>query len=170
MNFCNPKIQQIFEKNFNWNIASSINIFFWRVTLDRIIKKIDKHFFFSFHIIFFFSLSKPQKLSTRFQTATKINYKLAALSSFANVKRSRTFNISDVQETQSMTIGKNNFSVLTKKYFFHEIRNNLFITFFPWNYRKLKNFTKTRQNKTHWTRFRSQFHHKFTKKFQYKFQ
>ena len=101
------------------------------MTLDRIIKKIDKHFFFSFHIIFFFSLSKPQKLSTRFQTATKINYKLAALSSFANVKRSRTFNISDVQETQSMTIGKNNFSVLTKKYFFHEIRNNLFITFFP---------------------------------------
>ncbi len=29
------------------------------------------------------SLSKPQKLSTRFQTATKLNYKLAALSSFA---------------------------------------------------------------------------------------
>ena len=51
-----------------------------------------------------FSLSKPQKLSTRFQTATKINYKLAALSSFANVKRSRTFNISDVQETP-MTVG-----------------------------------------------------------------
>lgn len=44
-------------------------------------------------------------MSNRFQTATKINYKLAALSSFANVKRSRTFNISDVQETQSMTIG-----------------------------------------------------------------
>ena len=76
------------------------------MTLDRIIKEIDMHIFFSFHIIFFFSLSKPQKLSTRFQTATKINYKLAALSSFANVKRSRTFNISDVQETQSMTIGK----------------------------------------------------------------
>jgi len=52
------------------------------------------------------SLNKPQKLSTRFQTATKINYKLAALSSFANVKRSRTFNISDVQEpTSAMTIG-----------------------------------------------------------------
>jgi len=50
------------------------------------------------------SLNKPQKLSTRFQTATKINYKLAALSSFANVKRSRTFNISDVQEP-AMTIG-----------------------------------------------------------------
>ena len=53
---------------------------------------------------FFYSLNKPQKLSTRFQTATKINYKLAALSSFANVKRSRTFNISDVQEP-AMTIG-----------------------------------------------------------------
>ena len=64
-----------------------------------------KIIFFS-HLMFLFSLSKPQKLSTRFQTATKINYKLAALSSFANVKRSRTFNISDVQETQSMTIGK----------------------------------------------------------------
>ena len=63
-------------------------------------------------IVYFFSLNKPQKLSTRFQTATKINYKLAALSSFANVKRSRTFNISDVQEpTSAMTIGK-----LTNKY------------------------------------------------------
>ena len=63
----------------------------------------------------FFSLNKPQKLSTRFQTATKINYKLAALSSFANVKRSRTFNISDVQEpTSAMTIGK-----LTNKYLIH---------------------------------------------------
>jgi hypothetical protein len=50
------------------------------------------------------SLNKPQKLSTRFQTATKINYKLAALSSFASVKRSRTFNISDVHDVP-MTIG-----------------------------------------------------------------
>jgi hypothetical protein len=46
-----------------------------------------------------------QKLSTRFHSAQKLNYKLAALSSFAsaasaniNVRRSRTFNISDVHE------------------------------------------------------------------------
>ena len=60
--------------------------------------------FNSRNLSIFYSLNKPQKLSTRFQTATKINYKLAALSSFANVKRSRTFNISDVQEP-AMTIG-----------------------------------------------------------------
>ena len=46
-----------------------------------------------------------QKLSTRFHSAQKLNYKLAALSSFAsaasaniNVRRSRTFNISDMHE------------------------------------------------------------------------
>ena len=44
-----------------------------------------------------------QKLSTRFHSAQKLNYKLAALSSFAsaasaNVRRSRTFNISDVHD------------------------------------------------------------------------
>ena len=50
-----------------------------------------------------------QKLSTRFHSAQKLNYKLAALSSFAsaasaniNVRRSRTFNISDVHEQLSV--------------------------------------------------------------------
>ena len=49
-----------------------------------------------------------QKLSTRFHSAQKLNYKLAALSSFAsaasaniNVRRSRTFNISDIHEQLS---------------------------------------------------------------------
>lgn len=50
---------------------------------------------------------QQQKLSTRFHTAQKINYKLAALSSFASVKRSRTFNISDVQN-QLANVGNNN--------------------------------------------------------------
>ena len=50
-----------------------------------------------------------QKLSTRFHSAQKLNYKLAALSSFAsaasaniNVRRSRTFNISDMHEQLNM--------------------------------------------------------------------
>ena len=50
-----------------------------------------------------------QKLSTRFHSAQKLNYKLAALSNFAsaasaniNVRRSRTFNISDMHEQLNM--------------------------------------------------------------------
>ena len=45
---------------------------------------------------------------------------------------------------------------------------NYFALFTP--NRKLKNFTKTSQNKTYRTWFRCQFHYKFPKKFQYKFQ
>lgn len=56
-----------------------------------------------------------QKLSTRFHSAQKLNYKLAALSSFAsaasaniNVRRSRTFNISDVHDQLTVGASGNN--------------------------------------------------------------
>ena len=71
-------------------------------------------------MIFLFDLGGRAKLSTRFQTAQKLNYKLAALSSFAsaasssiNVKRSKTFNISDVQE-QLAAIGNGSQTESTK--------------------------------------------------------